>query len=461
MRTRKYLCIAFMLLASSLWGQVPQENPPSEVDLADVTTRGRALAEYDSAAWHSSDAVLALKPAEGSVRLYVARKTEKGWAVAYGRFDEARTRLLIAYEAKQSNASDEYTVTKHDPPEEDTDFYFRAARALDLAKAEFLRDVNPQRQYNFSVLPGPSGGWLCYALPAQTDASVLPYGGDVRYRVSPDGTQIVETRRMHETVLEEKIGGNQQAFGFHTHVRSDVPEDSDVFYALARKATQGDWIATKKYFYQVRPDGTIVSLGKTSEIAILVEDDKFEALPATYKPMMLVSLRRLLEGTSSAQPLEAFPTFLGARCADHTIWLRFSTIVHNVGDSRVILYKDAFQNSQARFAATGEDIEAGKYEKLAFFTYVRPDYSAKDAFFMLGPSMSHSLEREYPILGLDLKGKGAVQFVFFTWPLAEEKEIDSQRARWRDAGVLYTDAVVTAPVPMNVDPNLLKSCAPK
>jgi hypothetical protein len=37
---------------------------------------------------------------------------------------------------------------------------------------------------------------------------------------------------------------------------------------------------------------------------------------------------------------------------------------------------------------------------------------------MLSPGMGNSREQEYPILGLDLKGKAAVQFLFFTGPSA-------------------------------------------
>jgi len=457
---------AVLLLSFSVCAQKLPSTAPSESELVGITARGRALAGYDAAAWHATDAVLALKPPQGSFRLYIARKSEKGWVVAFGRFDEAKTKFLIAYEAQQNGDSDEYSVTTHEPPLEDSDYYFRAARAFMSGQDEFLQEAKPQRPYNLSILPTPSGNWYFYAIPAQTDLAVLPFGGDVRYTISGDGIKINDKRQMHKIVLEEQVGQNGLAFGFHTHVLSDFPEDSDVFYALSRKAAQGDLIATKKYFYQVLPDGKLIYLGTTPDIQTLIAADKFEILPDLAKSqpvqeMLLSSIRRLLEDVSSSNPLEALAELEGARCDGHTVWLKFTHSLHNIGEGKIILYKEPLRNSQVRFAATEADIQSGKFEKLAFFTPVQPDFSKKDAFIMLSPGMFHSEVHEYPILGLDLSGKGAVQFLFFTWPLGSEKEAEAQRARWHDAGYLYTDTVATAPMRFEIDPAVLKNCESK
>src|SRR3954452_4115230 len=90
---------AFVLLVPTLVLAQGEPSPPSEAQLADITARGRALAAYDSAAWHGSDAVTALKPSPGSVRRYLARQTAQGWVVAFGRLTARRDTFLIAYEA--------------------------------------------------------------------------------------------------------------------------------------------------------------------------------------------------------------------------------------------------------------------------------------------------------------------------------------------------------------------------
>ena len=79
------LTLAILLSASVALAQ--RNSPASKAELAEITERGRQLAEYDIAAWHATDAVLAMKPAEGSIARYIAMKTDSGWAVAFGRFN--------------------------------------------------------------------------------------------------------------------------------------------------------------------------------------------------------------------------------------------------------------------------------------------------------------------------------------------------------------------------------------
>jgi hypothetical protein len=452
--------LALVVLSCSVWGQT-SSNPPTESELAEITARGRALAGYDAAAWHASDAVMALNPDKSAIHSYVARKTDAGWVVAWGRFNDARTRFLVSYEARQKGDSDDYDVSKHDPPLEDDDFYFHAALAHELSLKDFFQAGRPSRPYNISVLPGANGQWFVYAIPAQTDADVLPYGGDLRYTVSADGTKILEKRQMHKTVLEERIGKNTQ-LGFHTHVLSDVPEDSDVFYASTRKAVRGEWIVTKRFFYAIDGSGSLKYLGGTSDVVKLIEGGKMP-LEEPYRSMVLSSSRRLLQDVSSGSPLEAFTSFSGARCSDKTLWLKFTSTLHNVGEKKVILYKEPARNSQARFGASASDILSGKYEKLAFFSVetAKVDFSDDSLYISLAPGMAYTHEQEYPMLGIDMNGKAAVQFLFFTWPLGEEKQVETQRSRLERIGYVYGDTVVASPIPLTIDPGLLKECPPK
>ena len=80
-----------------------RKEPPTPKELTAITERGRDLAAYDAAAWHGSDAIQAKNPKEGSVVRYIARKTDKGWVVAFGRLDENQEKFLIAYWATQGD----------------------------------------------------------------------------------------------------------------------------------------------------------------------------------------------------------------------------------------------------------------------------------------------------------------------------------------------------------------------
>jgi hypothetical protein len=51
--------------------------------MPDVTARGRALYEYDQAAWHASDALQATHLAKDTLGRYIAHKSDAGWTVAF------------------------------------------------------------------------------------------------------------------------------------------------------------------------------------------------------------------------------------------------------------------------------------------------------------------------------------------------------------------------------------------
>jgi hypothetical protein len=262
------LILAVLLSASVVLAQ--RSSPPSKTELAEITERGRQLAEYDGAAWHATDAVLAMKPTEGSVARYLARKTDSGWVVAFGRLNEKRDRFLIAYEANQGAGPKEFNVKKYDTPKEDTGFYISAAKAIETALSDFSGENRP---YNVAVLPAKSGQLYVYALPAQVEQGVYPLGGDIRYLVSQDDSRIVEKRRLHKSIIEFATPPETQKpeAGFHTAVLDDVPEDTDVFHVLVRKPSVPEWIATRQYVYRIETDGAINYL-MTREAFMKIKD---------------------------------------------------------------------------------------------------------------------------------------------------------------------------------------------
>jgi hypothetical protein len=246
--------LTFSLLAPFALAQRSAPGTPAE--LVEITARGRLLAEYDVAAWHATDAVVALSPPEGSVARYLARKTDAGWVVVFGRFNDKGDKFLVAYEATQASSPKEFKVKKHEPPKETTDFFFFAAKAVDTALADFKGENRP---YNVAILPAKANQLYVYVVPAQMQAGIYPHGGDVRYLISLDGAKVVEKRRMHNSILEFAPPENikEVAAGFHTAVVDDIPEDTDVFYVLARRPPAPELIGTRKYLYQVELDGTI------------------------------------------------------------------------------------------------------------------------------------------------------------------------------------------------------------
>ena len=253
MATLTRIILVVLVLVVPCLGQ--RTSPPSKAELAQISERGRQLAQYDVAAWYSSDAVVATKPTEGSVARYISKKNGASWTVMFGRLNDKRDRFLIAYEATQGATPKEFTVKRNDPPKDDTGFFLFAARAIETALADFKGAARP---HNVAVLPAESNQIYVYAVPAQTKEGVFPLGGDARYLISSDGLKIIERRQLHISIIEFSPQANEKVeAGYHTAVLDDIPEDTDVFHVLSRQPSVPEWIATKQYVFRVETDGTI------------------------------------------------------------------------------------------------------------------------------------------------------------------------------------------------------------
>ena len=259
MKTRQLVTALTVSLVCVSLGQAQEGGAGSAARLAVITARGRLLAAYDTAAWYATDAVQAMHPAQGSFHRYIGKQTINGWLVSFGRLNDTGDKFLVAYEAAQSEDPQHFTVKAYDPPQEETDFYFHAAKAIEAALHDFQ---GPNRHYNVAVLPADAGQLYVYVYPAQTEKNIFVAGADARFLVTSDGSRIIEKHQMHKSLLEFKdLGeGKTPVAGMHTHVLTDLPEDSDIFYVLSRKPHIPEDIITKnRTMYEVRTDGTVVA----------------------------------------------------------------------------------------------------------------------------------------------------------------------------------------------------------
>jgi hypothetical protein len=231
----------------------------SENELASISARGRMLYEYDQAAWHATDAVMSTNPPRELIGRYIARKTEAGWVVAFGRLNEAKDAFLISVMATQGSSLQDFTVKRLDPPQSDTAFYLLAARSIDTVLPVYHGAAT--RTYNAASIANADGRFYVYLEPGQTDADgdYFPLGADVRFLVSADGKAIVETRQMHKSIIPkaELPSGTKLQAGYHTHVLSEIPEDSDVYVVLSRKPSIPEYVASRTAIYVVNTDGSI------------------------------------------------------------------------------------------------------------------------------------------------------------------------------------------------------------
>lgn len=256
MNRRSLPCILAAVGLFFTVGDAAASSKPSEAELAAITTRGVLLAEYDTAAWQATDAVKTAHPVEGRMGRYIARKTEAGWVVDFGRLNEAGDKFLVAYEAVQTASLSKYEVKGFDPARADTGWNLAAAKGIENAVRDF-RGVD--RPYNIAVLPAEREGIYVYLYPAQVKEGVYPIGADARYHVSPDGTKIIEKRQMHKAVIESipASAPGKVAGGYHTHILSDLPEDTDVLLVLTRRPRVPEMVGAGNHMFTINVDGKI------------------------------------------------------------------------------------------------------------------------------------------------------------------------------------------------------------
>ena len=248
------IVLAFCLCLSSTVASALTDDKDLKTYLDGVTERGRALYDYDQAAWHATDAFFALHPDTDGLTHYICSRTPTGWVVTFPKWNETHDKLLVAYEAKESEP-EKYAARKLDPPRVASDDLVAGARALELAQADFQ---HPDRPYNSAILPATGGNFYVYLYPGQTKENIWPIGGDVRYTISPDGKQILEKRLLHKTILDtEYKPGSGVVAGYHVHVLSNIPEDTDVLLVLTRRPRIPEYVGTPKRVFVVNTDGTI------------------------------------------------------------------------------------------------------------------------------------------------------------------------------------------------------------
>ena len=257
---RRAIQVAFraLLLLASAGVVAPRSrgqeaSAPTAEELAAITERGRLLYEYDQAAWHASDTVQTANPKNVEGQRYIAKKENGKWTVVFGKLNEERSRFDISYQSDEQATLRQFAL-RQEPTRQDG-FFLNAARAIELVMKDFRATSRP---YNVAVLPAPAEQLYVYLYPAQTKARVYPLGGDVRYLLNAEGAKMVDKRQMHKTIIETVLApGKKVVSGFHTHVLSDLPEDTDVFHVLTQDPPLPEFVRTPHFTYKVSVDGSI------------------------------------------------------------------------------------------------------------------------------------------------------------------------------------------------------------
>lgn len=222
-----------LLLAVPAAAQTPAER--TRLDWA--VARGRLLFEIDRAAWVTTDDLRdRVGRAElGLIRGWTVERDGNGFVVNfYAGEGDARAALYRGRVENRRVVSREVFAEGARPPL--TPLQRRLADARG-AIARFGERPCSNAPFNAAIVPpdAPDGPIDVYALTAQTDANVFPFGGHFRATLAADGTMTGKRGFMRSCFNMERprsSGGSTPAAMFLTHLLDPTPTEIHVFMSI-------------------------------------------------------------------------------------------------------------------------------------------------------------------------------------------------------------------------------------
>lgn len=252
-----------IIIGMGVVSTVTAQSNVDSLEIAEMNRLGALLHAYDQAAWHGSDAIMPLVRNDDHlhdrVEGYVVEQTEVGWQVGFGRLTEDGSAFAVALEVVLDEEYGVLDAVSFDDPDLRTGFYRVAMAARNRANARF--DPPEQVMYNTAVIPGPTGSIYIYFLPAQPAHRVYYLGGDVRYTYDPASDTIIAEKPLHSGMLTIDLRGDHSPASMATAVLTDIPTETDVFYARSRPAPEGGlaghYVITQDWVFVLDSSGIV------------------------------------------------------------------------------------------------------------------------------------------------------------------------------------------------------------
>lgn len=224
------------LLAFCLAAPAPAQTPGERTQVDWALRRGRLLFEIDRAAWVTTDDLRESVRRDdlGLVRGWTVERDGAGFAVTYYVGEgEARAALYRGRVENRRVVSREVFREGSRPPL--TAYQRRLADARGAVARLSGRPCTPAA-FNATVIPPetPDGPIDVYALSAQTQAGVYPFGGHFRATLSPAG-EIVAQRGFTRSCINmasDEARGNRAVELVITHLLDQVPTEIHVFLSI-------------------------------------------------------------------------------------------------------------------------------------------------------------------------------------------------------------------------------------
>lgn len=236
-----------------------QRTIPS-ADLATVSARGQAIYDYDQAAWHTTDTMVAQHLPDavmGAIRGWVVEPQGDALRVSYfGLTGDTPYAIYVADYAHGRVSNERVPAADSDRALSPLALRLAAARVAAARAGKTLLKCN-ERPFNTVVLPPEAGGVIpVYLLTPQTVNDQYPMGGHHEIDIAADGSVAAQrdfTRSCLTVGDADPPAGGKPVAIYLTHLLDPHPTEIHVFSSLT--AHQPIYVGT--------PDGAMWSVAGT------------------------------------------------------------------------------------------------------------------------------------------------------------------------------------------------------
>lgn len=249
------------------------------VALDRASERGQLLYDYDQAAWHSTDTLVAAlgDPGRAGIRGYIVEPQAGGLRVTYyGLTLAGAVPVYVADFADGKVAGGRVIPTDERKPLTVAQMRLIKAREV-AAKADVKRCSS--KPFNTVVLPAANAGGPVdvYLLTPQAAAGSYPIGGHHRLIVSAEG-KLLKSRTFANTciALEASPTAKEQTVALVvTHLLDPIPTEIHVFTSLASRLPLGVstkdgkmwWVAGSSICYDARKRKVRLAKGRATAVS--------------------------------------------------------------------------------------------------------------------------------------------------------------------------------------------------
>lgn len=265
-----YLLLGVIIFLSTACAS---EEIPSEKVINQIIRRGQDIAGYESIAIKATDLLLATKPDQSKLRIYVAVKDNIRWFIYFGRVSDDGNSFVAPYTYSCPHGSVEEMREAQDIRVVSADT-LQLARAVKLALNTIISQGANFPSYNTNVFREDDGSITVYITPGNKNPEIILLGGDYKISISPDGLKVLDTTQLHKSILEMPLSAKDDeklAGAYHTHILNDLPTETDVAIILLNPQLAPHYILGQNRMSRIDADGRITILGKTEEILEIEE----------------------------------------------------------------------------------------------------------------------------------------------------------------------------------------------